>query len=256
MVSACFSLVVLAFAVSFAQGTDLYDDGPVEKYEMGDVDLLFTPEQERALRTRSAMLHVKKWPNATIPYIIDPAFQSIPSRMAALKQAIQDYNENTCIRVVPRSNQADYVRFINGGGCYSYLGVSGGEQPISYGEGCDTTRGTPVHEIMHCLGFMHEQQRPDRDNYVVINNQNIVSGSGGNFQKTPATEADLLGTKYDITSVMHYPKWAFSSNGKDTIVTKDASLMDKIGQRKFFSACDLARINKLYNCGSKFKTTC
>lgn len=47
--------------------------------------------------------------------------------------------------------------------CYSSIGSVGGVQDISLGWGCDTTRGTPVHEIMHALGFMHEHQRYDKN---------------------------------------------------------------------------------------------
>ena len=39
------------------------------------------------------------------------------------------------------------------------------------------------HDLFHVLGRYHEHQRPDRDNYVFINWDNIMTGTEENFNR-------------------------------------------------------------------------
>ena len=75
-----------------------------------------------------------------------------------------------------------------------------------------------------------------------------------NFKKYSHGEADTLGAPYDYDSVMHYNKYAFSSNRRPTIVAK-GNPNRQLGQYKGFSLTDIKQINALYKCGSTGKLT-
>lgn len=96
-------------------------------------------------------------------------------------------------------------------------------------------------------GFLHEQNREERDTFVTILNRNIKLGYESNFDKAPKGATTGFGVGYDYGSVMHYSPTAFSRNGQPTIESKSKS-NDKMGQRDGFSNKDIMKINKMYNC--------
>ncbi|MDW8091805.1 MAG: M12 family metallopeptidase [Meiothermus sp.] len=188
------------------------------------------------------------WPGGVVPYAIDPGVSE--AQRERIRQAIAHLHENTPIRFVERSSEADYVRFISDGrpqSCWSRIGRVGGAQDLDVYCGQDGVppMGTVVHEILHALGFWHEQSRADRDEYVEIVWENIQDDFRSEFKKI-GTHGRLQGP-YDYDSIMHYPARAFSKNGQPTIRPKNGVPPERLGQRQGLSAGDIAAIRAYYS---------
>ncbi|CAO1412000.1 unnamed protein product [Diamesa serratosioi] len=237
-----FGQPVLNNGRSFQRSTDNPEEqGP---YIEGDI---LVPVQNNA--TRNGMkTESLRWRGGVIPFVIRGSFNA--REMDLLERAINEYHRKTCIKFVRRqSNDYDYISIENAGsGCWSSVGRTGGKQVVNLqSPGCVSKIGTPLHELMHALGFLHEQNREERDGFVTIKNRNIKPGYEANFDKAPRGATTGFGVGYDYGSVMHYSPTAFSRNGQPTIEAKSNS-RDKMGQREGFSNKDLEKINKMYNC--------
>ncbi len=183
-----------------------------------------------------------RWPNSIIYYVL-PANHP---KKADIQWAIAHVQASTNLCLVARTNQTDYIQFVDASGCSSSVGRQGGKQNVNIGA---CSKGSIAHEILHSAGLWHEQSREDRDNYITINWNNIEAGKEHNFNKHVADGTDI-GT-YDYGSIMHYGKGGFSKNGSNTIDIKipPGTAATTIGQRDGMSAKDKAGINSLYGMG-------
>ncbi len=168
---------------------------------------------------------IGKWEDGIIPYYLKGDFSD--HDIQNINEAMKRW-ENVCgvrfTEVTPRSS------------AYAIIRVSRNEWESSIGENnsqCHMVFGSTLsdvsvitHELGHCLGLVHEHQRPDRDSYVIINWYNILTGKEFNFEIMDNPLYIEQNFEYDYTSIMHYAPNAFTINGSPTIIAKDGTPID------------------------------
>lgn len=113
-----------------------------------------------------------------IPYVISSEYSA--AELEIIVKAMKEWESKTCVRFVPRQpTDVSYVEITPNDGtdsyCYSYVGRQGGRQIMKMFGEC-MRNGAMIHELGHVVGFNHEHQRPDRDDYIIIHFQNINPG--------------------------------------------------------------------------------
>ncbi|HEU0119281.1 MAG TPA: M12 family metallopeptidase [Bryobacteraceae bacterium] len=194
-----------------------------------------------------------RWSYGTIPFnIAYNANLKVGDELdGKIKTAIAYWNSRFPGTLVNRTTHTDYVTFsFTSGVCRSYPGRKGGQQLIELDNSCGS--GNIVHEIGHALGFLHEHNRQDRDNFIKINTANIIAGKEDQFAKESDAIAADIGA-YDFGSIMHYSLTAFSKDNVSQTISLQvpAPAGVTIGQRSALSAGDEAGMRSRY-CAPQF----
>ncbi|EDW25422.1 GL26434 [Drosophila persimilis] len=246
MCAAWIHLALVGLLGASALGAPIGEEDPEQTagYFQGDMDVDF----ER----NGQLSETRRWPNATVPYRIDEAFDA--PQVAHIELGMRIIELSSCIRFVPADEaEENYLIVIpSTSGCSSKVGYQPGERtvklkPAVLDTGCFRL-GTIQHELLHTLGFHHQQCSPDRDDYVQIVEENISEGHAKNFVKYEDTDVGDYDQPYDYGSILHYSSLAFSVNGEPTIVALRPEGQSLMGQRLAMSPTDVQRLNTMYKC--------
>uniref|UniRef100_UPI0037E771E8 meprin A, alpha (PABA peptide hydrolase), tandem duplicate 1 n=1 Tax=Semicossyphus pulcher TaxID=241346 RepID=UPI0037E771E8 len=181
-----------------------------------------------------------------IPYILGDDLDL--NAKGCVHQAFEMYRLKSCVDFKPYEGEKTYIKFEKRGGCFSSVGDQQNGQILSLGSGCDH-KAVIEHELLHALGFYHEQSRTDRDDYVDIWLDQVTPGYQHNFNKYNDDFITDQNTAYDYESLMHYRPFSFNKNASiPTVTTKIPEFINIIGQYLDFSAMDTLRLNRMYNC--------
>lgn len=205
---------------------------------LGDVALGRLPPEAPETGMASIAL-IKLWANGTIPFHIQPNVSN-PDRV----RTALSFFSGTAVHFVPYSNEEDVLVFEEATGiCKSYVGQIGGKQPIWIAPTCGS--GEIAHEILHALGFVHEQNRSDRDAAINVMSDFIDEKYIFNFVKLPDEFMKVSGmASFDFRSLMLYPAWMFAKGGHATMESKISDQQIQPGSQP--SRGDLDRLNAAY----------
>ncbi|XP_004083677.2 meprin A subunit alpha [Oryzias latipes] len=198
--------------------------------------------------SRNAILdETRRW-KFPIPYILTDSLDL--NAKGVILQAFEEYRLRSCVDFKPYEGESSFISFAKFSGCWSYVGDDKVGQNLSIGARCDT-KAIVEHELLHALGFYHEQSRSDRDDYVKIWWDEIEEGKEHNFNKYEDDFITDLNTPYDYESIMHYRPLSFNKNESfPTITTTIPYFNGVIGQRMDFSEVDITRLNRMYDCAN------
>lgn len=155
---------------------------------------------------------INSWPEGRIHYSIEASFNK--EEMEYLMNAMQEWSDKTTVSFIP-VNSADH-EYNEGEERVLRIDRTAGESHATAGYAAEPALMISTSDRMyqryivqlfgHVIGLLNEHQRPDRDEYIKINWENIANEALSHYAKMDnslLTEEDFA---YDTMSVMHYTR--------------------------------------------------
>uniref|UniRef100_A0A7M5X434 Metalloendopeptidase n=1 Tax=Clytia hemisphaerica TaxID=252671 RepID=A0A7M5X434_9CNID len=194
--------------------------------------------------------HRKYW-KRRIPYQIGYEFNT--KERQVIQDSMKYIEARSCLKFSNSKTSSDkhWIRFYKGAGCHSGIGRSyyydSKSTDVSLGNGC-VVISIIVHELLHSLGFFHEQSRTDRDSYLQIYLSKVDKGWHSNFDKNEVGMEAYHGTPYDLRSIMQYGKSTFRKASASGNVMESKGDPDAPIGNSDMSDWDITELNRRYQC--------
>ena len=189
-----------------------------------------------------------KWTGGIVYYQFNANVNG--TNKSRFRAAATEWAANADLQFIESTGTGTYIEVLDSTENSSYVCMGSGVQYLRMYNW--TYKYIIAHEIAHALGQHHEQSRSDRDTYVTILEDNIVSGQQHNFYKRNTIDFG----DYDFTSVMHYSRNSFLKSGlpsgSNTIVPNAGytQYLNIMGQRDNLSALDKSGMASYYGSAS------
>ncbi len=226
---------------------------PAHVRDMGDHylfqgDIMIDKEslnEKTQARTEGASMDGRRWPDHIVYYKVSSSIDTW--QQTAITNSVNSIAAESNLEFVKLTSPGigdDYIDVIPApsGAEYagkSYLGKKGGRQELELRG--DAGVGTIIHEFLHAVGILHEHNREDRDDYVIINHSEIPSSLEDQYDKY---SDGFDHGPFDFLSVMIYQSLDRDNDEiYDMVKKSDGS---QIGDNRQLSPGDIALLDQLY----------
>lgn len=225
---------------------------------------------------RAATAYVNKWTNMWDPdqnkYIVpyyfpdgyeDEVFGEHTGAMSieGIDANVAHFERLTCVKLkrVSEAEASDYESVIRvnwdnkDDACSSYIGRwTHSHNRLNMRPDCYTWNGgtTVNHEFMHTLGFLHEHQRADRDDHVIIHPDLLASG---NYGKLSFPQWEEMGSPYDFNSILHYYAGRLPDGDPSIADIRDPTSPAPVDRHWPMSAEDAFQLSAYHGCEMRNK---
>ncbi len=192
-----------------------------------------------------------KWPNKTILYRYS---NNMPQATKNKVDNAANYiTNNTDLNVRKWNNDNEgyvWVGYSESKGCSAEVGYKNKKFPgqkMNISLNC--SQGTAIHEFLHVAGIIHEQNHWNRDAYVDVLFNNILTNKKSNYFKVSDADGYEISDVLDTNSIMMYGSNFFRTqeakdNGWRSMRRVDGSTI--IPNRSYMTTKDINIINAVY----------